>query len=122
MSDAKEHWLHDAVSCASVLRVRLQLQPAMSDGLVQPPTYEEGKHLYRPAWIDGAERQAVLLDSVQSQANRIEEALLLAHRTGRSPYPDIEIDVDAASGISSHVAALRDPLDLHSCTLRLAGE
>lgn len=49
MSDPKQKWLKDAVSSASVLRVRLDLQPAMSDGLVQPPTYEEGKHLYRPA-------------------------------------------------------------------------
>lgn len=44
----------------------------------------------------------MLLDSVQSQANRVEEALLLAHRAGRSPYPDIEIDVDAATGHESY--------------------
>lgn len=102
MANLTRTWLDDAVASASALRVRLELQPAMSDGLVQPPTYEKGRHLYRPAWINGAERQAVLLDSVQSQANRVEEALLLAHRTGRFLYPDIEIDVDAASGHESY--------------------
>jgi len=57
-----------AESNASALRLIVKLKPANADGIIYPPTYEGGKHIFRPAWIDGKERQAVLLDSVQSQA------------------------------------------------------
>lgn len=87
-----------AVRQAAALRLVLRLKPAMSDGLVYPPTYDEGQHLFRPAWVNGESRDAVLLDSVQSQANRIETAVLEAHRRGELHYPDIEIDVPLAQG------------------------
>lgn len=90
--------LKDAVDQASLVRIRLRLSPANDDGLVYPPTYESGKHIFRPAWIDGVERQAVLLDSVQSQANRLEFAILEATKRGEIPYPDINIDIDASTG------------------------
>ncbi|MCF8146200.1 MAG: type I-U CRISPR-associated protein Cas7 [Deltaproteobacteria bacterium] len=57
-----------AVADASALRLVVNLKPANVDGLVYPPTYDQGQHIFRPAWIDGKERDAVLLDSVQSQA------------------------------------------------------
>lgn len=80
------------------MRFRLVLTPANDDGLVYPPTYEQGKHLFRPAWIDGVEREAVLLDSVQSQANRLELGILEAHRRGEISYPDVTVAVMAATG------------------------
>ncbi len=83
---------------ASALRLVVRLRPANADGLVYPPTYEQGRHIFRPAWIEGQEREAVLLDSVQSQANRIELAVLDAYRRKRIKYPDIELVVNAKTG------------------------
>jgi len=81
--------LSAAVQTKSILRIVVNLKPANADGLVYPPTYDQGQHIFRPAWVEGAARDAVLLDSVQSQANRIEMALLDAYRNGRLSYPDI---------------------------------
>ena len=45
--------LSASVRQASALRIALRLQPAMSDGLVYPPTYDKGQHIFRPAWVNG---------------------------------------------------------------------
>jgi len=90
--------ISSAVANASALRLVVRLRPANADGLVYPPTYEQGRHIFRPAWIEGQEREAVLLDSVQSQANRIELAVLDAYRRKRIKYPDIELVVNAKTG------------------------
>jgi len=87
-----------AVAQKSIIRLIVNLKPANADGLVYPPTYDQGYHIFRPAWIDGQERDAVILDSVQSQANRIETAILDTHRRGFIVYPDIELQVEAATG------------------------
>lgn len=90
--------LSSAVKEAAALRIVVNLKPANADGLVYPPTYDQGQHIFRPAWIDGEKRDSVLLDSVQSQANRIEMAILDAHRRGSISYPDIELIVKADTG------------------------
>jgi CRISPR-associated protein Csb1 len=65
-------------------------QPAGGAGdKVFPPTYEGGRYATEER-IDpetGEVRQCVLLDSVQSQANRMELALLEAHRSGKLDIP-----------------------------------
>lgn len=91
-------FLSSAIDTASAFRLVVTLKPANADGLVYPPTYESGKHIFRPAWIDGEKRNAVLLDSVQSQANRIEMAILESYRRKSIYYPDIEIVIPAATG------------------------
>ena len=90
--------LSSAVAEASALRLIVTLKPANADGLVYPSTYEGGQHIFRSAWIEGEKRDAVLLDSVQSQSNRIEMAVLDAYRRGKIPYPDIELLVKADTG------------------------
>src|ERR671918_95427 len=67
----------------SALRAITRLVPAGGDGdKVFPPTYaSEGRntppHYHEETrLIDGKEVKVVVLDSVQSQANRLEEALL----------------------------------------------
>jgi len=90
--------LSSAAGEASAIRLVVHLKPANADGLVYPPTYEGGTHVFRPAWIDGGKREAVLIDSVQSQANRIELAILDSYRRGHIPYPDIELSVNARTG------------------------
>ena len=89
--------LLDSVTARSVIRYTVELAPVNADGIVCPPTYTPPKGqqvpymAFRSAWVDGAARDVVVLDSPQSQSNRIELALLQAHRAGRVHYPDITI-------------------------------
>ncbi len=83
--------LQDAVAgTAAAFRCTTDYQPAGGPGdKVFPPTYENGKYATEDR-IDpktGEEWQCVLLDSVQSQANRMELALLEAHRGGKVQLP-----------------------------------
>lgn len=75
---------------AAAFRCVTEYQPAGGPGdKVFPPTYEGGKYATEER-IDpatGEVRQCVLLDSVQSQANRMELALLEAHRAGSVRLP-----------------------------------
>jgi CRISPR-associated protein Csb1 len=79
------------------IRVRQRLQPAGGPGdKIFPPTYATGdnklKYAIEPRRVDGNEVQAVLLDSVASQANRIEEALLAAWESKALDFPVIGVD------------------------------
>ena len=75
---------------AAAFRCVTDYQPAGGPGdKVFPPTYESGKYATEER-IDpatGGTRPCVLLDSVQSQANRMELALLEAHRAGHIELP-----------------------------------
>ena len=75
---------------AAAFRCVTDYQPVGGPGdKVFPPTYEGGKYATEER-IDpatGALRQCVLLDSVQSQANRMELALLEAHRAEKVTLP-----------------------------------
>ena len=84
---------------AAAFRSSIRLQPAGGPGdKVFPPTYtKEGKATTKYAMerrvIDGQKVDTVLLDSVASQANRMEEALLEGFRRGQlNSFPLIEID------------------------------
>ncbi|MDE0144953.1 MAG: type I-U CRISPR-associated RAMP protein Csb1/Cas7u [Nitrospira sp.] len=75
---------------AAAFRCVTDYQPAGGAGdKIFPPTYEGGKYAteerFDPA--TGEVRKCVLLDSVQSQANRMELALLEAHRAGNVSLP-----------------------------------
>lgn len=90
--------LQDAVAgIAAAFRCVTDYQPAGGPGdKVFPPTYEGGKYATEER-IDpatGAARPCVLLDSVQSQANRMELALLEAHRAGKVNLPLIVTTFD----------------------------
>ena len=83
--------LRDAVAgTAAAFRCVTDYQPAGGPGdKVFPPTYEGGKYATEER-IDpetGETKPCVLLDSVQSQANRMELALLEAHRAGKVTLP-----------------------------------
>ena len=90
--------LRDAVAgTAAAFRCVTDYQPAGGPGdKVFPPTYEGGKYATEER-IDpgtGEIKPCVLLDSVQSQANRMELALLEAHRAGKVALPLIETRFD----------------------------
>ncbi len=90
-----------SVANHSVIRLSVELDNLAGDGLVCPPTYAATRRgdppyiAFRKAYVDGRPRDVVVLDSPQSQSNRIEAALLAASRAGRIPYPDIEIGFPA---------------------------
>ena len=83
--------LQEAVGgTAAAFRCVTDYQPAGGPGdKVFPPTYEGGRYATEKR-IDpdtGEMRQCVLLDSVQSQANRMELALLEEYRSGNLSLP-----------------------------------
>ena len=89
--------LRDAItSGAMAFRAVTDLDPAGAEGdKVFPPTYQGGVYAREKRVIDGVEVPCVLLDSVQSQANRLELALLDWHRcseAGKKPFPLVQID------------------------------
>jgi CRISPR-associated protein Csb1 len=80
----------------AVLRVNATYQPSGGQGSkVFPPTYpaRDGvpPYVLESRMVDGEERRDVLLDSVPSQANRAEEALLRARRAGLVAFPMLEL-------------------------------
>src|SRR5690625_3398445 len=85
---------------AAAFRSRLRLQPAGGEGdKVFPPTYAGAVYATEERRVKQGEESVkipcVLLDSVQSQANRLEEALQQAIDSGRlddCPIPLIEVD------------------------------
>lgn len=98
--------LRDAVGGASPgVRVRTSLEPLGGPGdKLFPPTYvpdgrAETKYATETRRVRGEDRQCVLLDSVSSQANRQELALLSAYRSGRLSLPVISVDFRASDGI-----------------------
>lgn len=100
--------LQTATKTAAAMRCRLTIQPAGGEGdKVFPPTYLGAKYAKEERLVtaNGELKRVpcVLLDSVQSQANRMEEALQAAVDDGRIKLPVIEVDF---SGIE-----LIDPVD-----------
>ncbi len=87
--------LQQAVQSAAAIRCRSKLQPAGGQGdKVFPPTYANAVYATERRRVEGYKEpvDCVLLDSVQSQANRMEEALQQAFDGGRIKIPVIEVD------------------------------
>jgi len=101
---------------STAIRSVTRLQPAGGAGdKVFPPTYEGGKYALEKRNIAGQVVETVLLDSVQSVANRLEEVLLEAFRSGRVAMPVFEMSVPGHDIVTSltvphrvHDAILRD--------------
>jgi len=80
---------------AAAFRCVTEYEPAGGPGdKVFPPTYEGGKYAKETRYVAGREGpvDCVLLDSVQSQANRMELALLDAWEAGRIELSVIVVD------------------------------
>lgn len=98
--------LAEAIANHAALRRVQRLQPVggMGDKLF-PPTYPPPsgarrdappRHVFERRRVDGGDVWCVLIDSVQSQANRLEEALLTAAESGRIRIPYVTVDFRAA--------------------------
>lgn len=77
---------------AAAFRCITEYQPAGGPGdKVFPPTYERGEYATETRILNGEVVDCVLLDSVQSQANRMELALLEAVRANRIQLPLLSV-------------------------------
>lgn len=97
MTDLTLDTLKHAVATGAAFRSRATLQPAGGAGdKVFPPTYAGAVYATEQRRLPDREESVdcVLLDSVQSQANRMEEALQQAVDDGRIALPVIEVDFD----------------------------
>ena len=119
-------WLMDAVDNAAAFRRRRRLQPAGGPGdKIFPPTYPgEGsntppRHVFEKRRIDGQDIPCVLIDSVQSQANRLEEALLTAATAGHISLPRMVVDFPS-SGLNNvpAISSLEAPHRIFDAILR----
>lgn len=96
--------LIDAVANHAAFRRIRSLQPVGGGGdKLFPPTYPgvgpnaPSRHVFeRRRHVDGGDVWCVLVDSVQSQANRLEEALLAAADQGRLRIPYVTVDFSGA--------------------------
>lgn len=92
---------------------------------VFPPTYVKEKqsttkYAMETRRVDGRDVETVLLDSVASQANRIEEALLEGWRREELRFPVIVVDFSGASGIEDlgEITSLQAPHRVADAILR----
>ena len=99
--------LKDAISASAAFRRISRLQPIGGRGdKIFPPTYpgernnDPARHVFERRRIDGKDVWCVLIDSVQSQANRLEEALLAAadgeEGAEAVPMPYVTVDFRGA--------------------------
>lgn len=108
---------------AGALRSRTILQPAGGEGdKVFPPTYAGSVYAVERRRLPGHEDpvDCVLLDSVASQANRMEEALQQAIGAGRLKIPLISVDFAGAGLLNEigKVTALQAPHRIADAILR----
>lgn len=110
----------------AAIRAVTKLEPAggPSDKLF-PPTYvkegkAETKYAIETRRVDGRESLVVLLDSVASQANRMEEALLEAWRRKELSFPLVQVDFSEEKGVDDleQISALQAPHRIADAILR----
>ena len=92
--------LLSAVQKAPAIRYHIKYQPTAGSGTkVFPALFsldgEGGTYAFETRFIDGQRVKCVLVDSVPSQANRLEEALSDARETGAISFPAITVDLSA---------------------------
>lgn len=110
----------------AAFRRRQRLQPVGGPGdKVFPPTYPgdgrnaQPRHVFERRRIGGSDVQTVLLDSAQSSANRAEDALVEAVRSGalRLPYLTVDFGGTAVPEIGE-VSSLQAPHRVFDAILR----
>lgn len=120
---------HAVENDAAFRRVR-HLQPIGGQGdKIFPPTYppKQGNappsHVFERRRMEGKEIWCVLIDSVQSQANRLEEALLMVAEEesddGRVPLPYVTVDFrEAGLEPLERITSLDAPHRVYDAILR----
>ncbi len=115
--------LQDTLTSHAAIRRRQRLQPAGGQGdKIFPPTYPGDRgpvHVFERRRVGDEEQICVLIDSVQSQANRMEEALLAAAEAERIRLPRLVVDF-AAAGLDAvgRISVLDAPHRIFDAILR----
>ncbi len=105
----KYQQLLKSVQSAAGLRLRIRLQPLYGPGeIVFPCTVAGGKYQISNRRILGYSESVpcVILDSVQSQANRMEAALLADIRDGKLKLPHLETDFAGIEGLVKEIGKI----------------
>ena len=118
--------LHDAIARHAAIRRISRLQPVGGAGdRIFPPTYpaaqrgEAPRHVFERRRVDGREAWCVLIDSVQSQANRLEEVLLAAAERDGLPLPYVTVDFrNAGLDPLERITSLDAPHRVYDAILR----
>lgn len=109
--------LLSAVRSDAAIRRTRRLQPVGGNGdKIFPPTYpgarntDPARHVFEMRHVSGRQVLCVLIDSVQSQANRMEEALRVAREEGLFTFPTISVDFTKSDVPDiGHITALDAP-------------
>ena len=109
---------------AAIRRIQ-RLQPVGGEGdKLFPPTYPgevqsaPPRHVFERRRVDGEDVWTVLIDSVQSQANRLEEVLLDAARNGlRLPYVTVDFDGTGLEPLTE-ITSLEAPHRVYDAIIR----
>ncbi|MBX9825152.1 MAG: type I-U CRISPR-associated protein Cas7 [Xanthobacteraceae bacterium] len=118
--------LTQSVERHAALRRRQVLQPiGGKNDKIFPPTYPEERrgqgprHVFERRRLNGREAWCVLVDSVQSQANRLEEVLLAAVRDQAIALPYVTVDF-SKSGLAgiTEITSLDAPHRVYDAILR----
>ena len=118
--------LRNALDNQAAFRRRRRLQPIEGSGAkIFPPTYpgmkkdDPPRHVLERRRINGEDAWCVLVDSVQSQANRLEELLLESARRKSIELPYVSVDFSEAQleGLSE-ITSLEAPHRLFDAILR----
>ena len=119
--------LNEAIAGDGVgIRARTTLEPLGGRGdKIFPPTYSvensaQTKYATETRRVDGEDCLSVLLDSVASQANRFELALLEAYRRGEAELPLVSVDFSGHDGVSDldRLSVLEAPHRIYDAILR----
>jgi CRISPR-associated protein Csb1 len=120
--------LQSAVANAAAMRRVRKLQPTGGQGdKIFPPTYPgearganvPPRHVFERRRIDGENVLCVLIDSVQSQANRLEEALRTARESAALGFPVIAVDfTDTQVGDIGRITTLDAPHRVFDAIIR----
>ena len=105
----KYQQLLKSVQSSAGLRLRIRLQPLYGPGeIVFPCTVAGGKYQISNRRIPGYSESVpcAILDSVQSQANRMEAALLADIREGKLKLPHLETDFAGIEGLLKEIGKI----------------
>lgn len=109
LNTMKYNDLYNAVQSAAGLRLRLRLQPLYGPGeVIFPCTVAGGKYQISNRRIPGYEQSVLcaILDSVQSQANRMEDALLADIRSKKLKLPHVATDFSGVADLVKGVGEI----------------
>jgi len=111
--------LDEIIQKASAIRLRQRLLPEGGPGdKIFPPTFSGGVYCWEQRRIDGKSVPCVLLDSVASQANRMEEALMDLVVQGRIDVPRFEVHFDGELADLGTISTLAAPHRVFDAIMR----